>query len=455
LFGLIYVNMDNLNLKMEGDINLTGARKDWVEKLPFETREVLASDGSCFLHQALSTPCLEVITGCDGPYIITHRGKKILDFHGNNLHQVGYKNRKVIDAVIHQLNTLPFSPRRYTNVTAVNLAQKLGSIIPGLNRVLYAPGGSEANSMALKLARIVTGRHKVVSMWGSFHGSGMDALSVGGERTFRQNMGPLLPGIEHVPPPVSYRGFYHDDPGQDRSIEYIRYIFENEGDIGALIAETIRNTDVQVPAPGYWKKVRALCDEFGVLLILDEIPIALGRTGKFFAFEHYGIVPDMVTMGKGLGGGVFPMAALLTREAFNIASEQSIGHFTHEKSPVGSAAALAVLEFIEEENLTERAEKLGQLMLHRLLEMKEYYSMIGDVRGMGLLWGIDLVRDRKSKERAIHEAERIMYRCLGNGLSFKVSQGNIINLSPSLIITESQLEHALDILQDAFNKIIR
>jgi len=446
--------MNDRILKVEGDINLTEIRKDWIAGLETETIEQLDRDASWFLHQALSTPCMEVVAECEGPYLITESGRKILDFHGNNVHQVGYRNEHVIDAVISMLHKLPFSPRRYTNAVAIDLAQKLCTKITGLNRVLFAPGGSEANSIALKLSRIVTGKHKVVSMWGSFHGGGIDTISVGGESCFRKDTGPLMSGVEHVPQPVSYRSLWKNDPDQDVYIAYIRHVFENEGDIGAFIAETIRDTDVQIPVPGFWKKVRELCDEFNVTLILDEIPIALGRTGKFFAFEHYDIVPDIVTLGKGLGGGVFPMAAVLTNEKYNVVANHSVGHFTHEKSPVGSAAALAVLEVIEQENLVTRATELGKIMQVRLLEMKDRYALIGDVRGIGMLWGIELVTDLDTKERAVDEAEKIMYRCLENGLSFKVSQGNVINLSPALIISEAELEHALDILDDAFHDLI-
>src|SRR5665647_3050766 len=446
--------MNDRIMKVEGDINLTEIRKEWIAGLRTDTIEQLDSDALWFLHQALSTPCMEVVAECEGPYIITDSGKKILDFHGNNVHQVGYRNKKVIDAVTEMLHKLPFSPRRYTNTTAIDLAQKLCTKIPGLNRVLFAPGGSEANSIALKLSRIITGKHKVVSMWGSFHGGGLDTISVGGEASFRKNAGPLMSGVEHVPQPVTYRSLWDNDPNQEIYIAYIRHVFENEGDVGAFKAETTRNTDVQIPVIGFWKKVRALCDEFSVTLILDEIPIALGRTGTFFAFEHYGIVPDIVTIGKGLGGGVFPMAAMLTNEKYNVVAEHSIGHFTHEKSPVGSAAALAVLEVIEQDNLLIRAQELGKIMQTRLFDMQNRYQMIGDVRGIGLLWGVELVIDRSTKERAVDEAERVMYRCLENGLNFKVSQGNVITLSPALIISEFELHGALDILNDAFQQLI-
>ena len=291
-------------------------------------------------------------------------------------------------------------------------------------------------------------------MWGAFHGGGLDTISVGGEAPFRKNIGPLMTGVEHVPQPETYRSLWKDDPDQDMHVALIPQVFENEGDVGTLIAETVRNTDVQVPVPGFWQKVRALYDEFDVTLILDEIPIALGRTGKFFAFEHYNIIPDIVTIGKGIGGGIFPMAAVLTSDRFNMAAEHSVGHSTHEKSPVGSVAGLAVLKIIEEENLMGRAQELGKIMQKRLLEMKDRYEIIEDVRGIGLLWGVDLVTDRKTKKRAIEEAECIMYHCLENGLSFKVSHGSVINLCPPLIISEEELERALGILEDALQKQI-
>jgi 4-aminobutyrate aminotransferase len=441
--------MDDRLLKVEGDINLTEGRKMWAAELPLDTLELLNDDAELFIHQALSTPCLDILVGCEGPYLITSTGRKILDFHGNNVHQVGHGHRQVVEAVTEMLHQLPFSPRRYTNPAAIELARQLGSLVPGLNRVLFAPGGSEANSMALKLSRIVTGRFKTVSMWGAFHGAGLDAISVGGEAPFRKNAGPLLAGAEHVPQPVTYRSLWKNYADQDIYVALIRQVFENEGDVGALIAETIRDTDVQIPVVSFWQKVRALCNEFDVTLILDEIPISMGRTGKFFAFEHYGITPDIVTIGKGLAGGVFPMAAVLASEKFNAVAKHSVGHFTHEKSPVGSAAALAVLKIIEQENLLIRAQELGERMKKRLLEMKDRYKIIGDVRGIGLLWGVDLVTNRHTKERAVAEAERIMYHCLKNGLSFKVSQGNVITLSPPLIISPEELERALDILEEA------
>jgi len=449
--------MDHRLNRTEGDINLSSSRKEWYSVMnDAETARYLDEDARCFLHQSLSTPCLDVLVSCEGIYLEDLRGKRYMDFHGNNVHQVGYRNAFVLDRVKAQMDSLPFSPRRYTNVPAIELAKKLGSLFPGdLNRVLFAPGGTSAVSMALKLARIVTGKHKVISLWDSFHGASLDAISAGGERDFRKGMGPLIPGVERIPPPTTYRGPLAGFAGDDIAYaEYLEYVIEKEGDIGAFIIETIRNTDVQIPSQQYWTKVREICTRHQVLLILDEIPIAFGRTGKMFAFEHYNIEPDIVCLGKGLGAGVIPMAAVVARGSFNVAHEVSLGHFTFEKNPLGCVAALAMLEYIEQNSLLDKVREDSLFMKEQLDRISKKYSIIGDVRGIGLLWGIELVKDRHTKEKAIVEAERIMYECLHRGLSFKVSQGNVIQLSPPLTITRDELSGAVNILEQSIASVI-
>jgi 4-aminobutyrate aminotransferase len=187
--------------------------------------------------------------------------------------------------------------------------------------------------MALKLARLATGRHKTISMWDSFHGASLDAISVGGEALFRSNIGPLLPGTEHVPPADPYRCAWGCEGKCNlRCADYIDYIMEREGDVAAVVAETVRSTSV-IPPRDYWQKVRQICDKHGALLILDEIPHGLGRTGNWFTCMHYDVVPDMLVIGKGLGGGIFPLAALLTSADLDVGSQIALGHYTpREKS---------------------------------------------------------------------------------------------------------------------------
>ncbi|WP_109672850.1 aspartate aminotransferase family protein [Dyadobacter jejuensis] len=442
--------------RTEGDVNLSSAREQWYAVLDDPaTVELLKQDADYFLHQSLSTPCLDVLESCEGIYITDLQGKKYMDFHGNNVHQIGYGHPLVVERVKEQMDKLPFSPRRYTNEPAINLAKKMADLLPGdLKRVLLAPGGTSAISMALKLARVVTGKHKLVSVWDSFHGASMDAISAGGEMDFRKDLGPLLPGVERIPPPMTYRGpFSSAENGDLAYADYLEYVIEKEGDIGAFLIETIRNTDVQIPSQAYWDRIRQICDKHQVLLILDEIPIAFGRTGKMFAFEHYQIEPDILCLGKGMGAGVIPLAGIVTRERYNLAANISLGHFTHEKSPLGCVAALAMLEVLEKEDILTKVKEDEGYMRSALKALQDKFPLIGDVRGKGLLWGIELVTDRQTKEKAIREAEAVMYGCLANGLSFKISQGNVLQLCPPLTIGRTELQMAITILHDALQKV--
>lgn len=448
--------MDKLH-KSEGDINISPRRDRWqAENLVDETRSLLAEDTRYFLKQSLSTPCLNAMRKCEGIYIEDIQGRRYMDFHGNNVHQVGFANPDVIEAVKKQLDELSFCTRRYTNRVAVDLAGKLVNITPGdLNKVLLCPGGTGAVGIALKLARIVTGRHKTISMWDSFHGASLDAISIGGEAVFRQNIGPLLPGTEHAPPPDEYRCVFgcQSRGGCDLTCaKYVEYILEKEGDIAAVISEPVRSTPF-IPRPEYWQTIRRACDRHGALLIFDEIPHALGRTGKMFTFENFGVVPDMVVIGKGLGGGIFPLAALIAHEDLDVAGDRALGHYTHEKSPVACAAALATIEYIERHDLAAHARKLGQYALMRMQEMMKRHPLIGDVRGLGLLMGIELVKDRITRERASDEAEAVMYAALSKGLSFKLTMGNIITLTPALIITHDEMDTALDIIDNCITAV--
>ncbi|EHR6923926.1 aspartate aminotransferase family protein [Vibrio parahaemolyticus] len=451
-------NIKPTHFRSEGDVNTTPARQGWNASMDDErTQALLKRDSEVFLHQAMSTPCLDTLEAAEGIYIQDATGKKYMDFHGNNVHQLGYGHPHVIKRVQEQIAKLPFSPRRFTNETAIECAEKLTQICGGeLNRVLFAPGGTSAVGMALKLARHITGNYKVVSLWDSFHGASLDAISVGGEACFRQGMGPLMAGVERIPPAVSYRGAFPVADGSDvHYADYLEYVIEKEGGVGAFIAEAVRNTDVQVPSKAYWKRIREICDKHNVMLIIDDIPNGMGRSGEWFTYQAYDIEPDMLCIGKGLGGGLVPIAAMVTKDKYNTAEQISMGHYTHEKSPIGCAAALATMEAIEQDGLLDKVKADSQFMREKLLEMKAKYPVIGDVRGIGMLWGIELVTDQESKARAYDEAEAVLYQCLNNGVSFKVSQGNVIQLSPPLIITREQLTEALAIFEEAIAKVCK
>ena len=435
-------------LRSEGELNISPRGQAWRrEQLDGDTKHWLEEDAKYFLHQSLSTPCLDVLARCEGSWLEDLQGRRFLDFHGNSVHQVGFGHPRVVQAIRDQMETLPFCTRRYTNIPAIELARELTGRAPGsLGKVLFAPGGAAAVGIAMKLARMATGRFKTLSMWDSFHGASLDTISVGGEAIFRQDIGPLLPGTEHVPPPDAQHCPW-DCRGTCslKCAEYVDYVLDKEGDIGAVIAETVRSTPF-IPPRDYWRIVRDACDRHGALLVLDEIPHCLGRTGKMFTCEHYDVVPDMLVIGKGLGGGIFPLAALLVREDLDVAPDRALGHYTHEKNPVACAAALATIDVIEEENLLENARDLGDYAIERMRAMKRKHECIGDIRGLGLLMGMELVEEGKSGDRATDLAEEVMYRALAKGLSFKLTMGNILTLTPPLTLTRDEMDQALDIL---------
>lgn len=438
----------------EGEANTSKARAAWSAKeTDAATRDLLRRDADAFLHQSLSSPCVSTIARASGIWIEDTAGRRYMDFHGNSVHHIGYSHPRLIAAIKDQLDQLSFAPRRFTNEPAVELAEKLGQIAPGdLSKVLFTTGGSDANEVALKIARAATGRFKTVSFWDAFHGAGLGAASVGGEATFRSHIaGPLLPGCEHVAPFACYRCPYNH-PGPETCglacAKMVDYVLGREGDVAAVIAEPMRAVPT-VPPPGFWQAVRAACNRHGALLIMDEIPTGLGKTGRMFAFDHDDVIPDIVTLGKALGGGVLPIAAVIARKDLDVCGEFAIGHYTHEKNPVTARAALTTLQIIEEEGLVARAAELGAHALNRLRDFAPRSPFVGDVRGRGLMFGVEIVEDRTSKTEARDRAERIYYRCLEAGLSFKISAGCVLTLSPPLTIAREDLDRALSIVESA------
>ena len=298
----------------EGDVNVSASRRQWRASLGERARQAIDEDERYFLRQSLSTPCLTEIVRAEGAWLTDVDGRRYLDFHGNSVHQLGHGHPKVVEAIRREMETLPFCPRRYANPTATALARRLVETAPGaLAKVLFAPSGSAAVGMALKLARYATGRHKTLSFWDAFHGANLDAIGVGGEALFRRGLGPMTPGAEHLPPLDLARRFFGDDRPYDRLADFIDYTLEIQGDVAALIAEPLRWTTVTAPPPEFWPRVRDACARHGTLLIFDEIPSCLARTGTLYACERLGATPDVLVIGKGLGGGIMPLAAILAR----------------------------------------------------------------------------------------------------------------------------------------------
>ena len=428
-----------------------------------DARHLVDEDARYFLHQAASTPGLSAVRRAQGIWVEELDGRRFMDFHGNSVHHLGYSHPTLIAALKAQLDDLTFSPRRFTNEVAVSLARRLADRAPApLGKVLLAPSGNDAIEIALRLARVATGRFKTVSFWDAYHGAGLGASSVGGEQEYRSGRnGPLLPGAEHVAPPTCYRCPYGYPERDGRPLldvcrltcaHFVRYVLEKEGDVAAVVAEPIRS-NAYVPPPGFWAEVRAACDAHGALLVFDEVPNGLGKTGRFFAFEHFDAVPDIVVLGKALGGGILPLAAVIARQDLDVAGDLSVGHYTHEKNPLLARAGLTTLDILEREGLVERAARLGTWALDRLRALGRRHPSVGDVRGLGLRMAVELVEDRSTKAPARGAARAVAKLAFDRGLSFTVSGDSVLVLSPPLVITEAELEQAFAILDACLDAV--
>ena len=453
--------ISNEPAQSESDTNLTSRRKKWQDQnLDESTKKLIDEDQRYFLHQSVSSPCLNAIHKAEGIYIEDVSGRRYMDFHGNNVHHIGYGHPRLKQAIIDEMNSLPFSPRRFTNQTSVKLAKKLAEIAPGdLSKTLFTTGGSDAVEVAVKIARTATRRHKTLSFWDAFHGAGVGSSALSGETLFRSGpAAPMVAGSEHVAPFACYHCAYgyqtdaNDTPPlatcQLACARMIDYVLSRETDVACLVAEPARAVPY-VPPEGFWPMVKEICHKYGTLLIFDEIPTGLGKTGHMFACEHDNVVPDILVMGKALGGGILPIAAVMTRPDLDVGRDWAFGHYTHEKNPVTARAALTTIEIIEDEGLVENAAHIGTLALEKMSEMKNRHHVIGDCRGRGLLLGIELVISRECKQPAHDLAEKVMYRCFDAGLSFKTTMGNVLTLTPPLTINENEMLYALSIIEDA------
>jgi 4-aminobutyrate aminotransferase len=432
-------------------------REDWQQRnVDATAREWLDRDAETYMAQRGSTPCLTSIRSGQGVWLEDHEGKRYLDLYGNSVHHVGYRHPRMVEALTAQLNELTFSPRRFTNEPAVLIAECLLKHWPGgSGKVLLTTGGSDAIELAMKIARTATGRYKTISFYDSYHGNGFGALSVGGRHADRSaRLGPLLEGAIHVPP------FYLLNDGDreptdslqsaSTSFQAIRYVFERERDIAAVIAEPIRSTP-HIPPDWYWPEVRKLCDEYGALLIFDEIPTGLGKTGKMFSSEHVGVRPDITVLGKALGGGVVPLGAVLLRSELDCSPELSLGHYTHEKNPFCARAALTTLRIIEDDGLVKHAAELGTRAKARVEVMQQRQPLVKRMRGQGLLFAIQLQASgsKRPRDRIV---DSIFWRALDKGVNLSASEDRDLSITAPLIITEDELMLGLDAIEEAVSE---
>jgi 4-aminobutyrate aminotransferase len=398
------------------------------------THDLIARDAAAFFHQDSSSPCPFALRRAEGVWLEDVEGRRLIDLHGNTAHHLGYGHPRLIAALKEQLDDLSFAPRRFTNEPAVRLAEKLLGYWPGTPaKVLFATGGSDAVEIALKLARVATGRHGTLSFEGSYHGQGFGALGLS-QSSPDARLGPFLPGRHHV------RGYWQ---GAEQSLAEMRDVFARSAkDIGAVIAEPIRS-NCHVPPDWFWPEVRRLCAAHEILLIFDEIPSALGKTGRFFAFEHFGVAPDAVVLGKALGGGVVPIAAVIADARLDVAPDLEIGHYTHEKNPLTSRAALTMIEILENDGLVARAAELGRAAISAVAEMAARQPFITGAHGMGLLLALDFAPELRNREAGPDFTSDLVEAFRREGLSTTEKGLASVGFSLPLTISNDEMAEAL------------
>jgi 4-aminobutyrate aminotransferase len=341
------------------------------------------------------------------------------------------------------------------------LAERLGSLAPGNGpkRLFLGNSGSEAVEAALKLARYHTGRSAALAFYGAFHGRTMGAVTLTASKpVYHRGFGPLVPDITHVPYAYCYRCVYNlTYPGCDLAcVDYIEDTLFSRSippdEVAAVFVEPVQGEGGYiVPPPGWLRKLRGLCDKYGILLVDDEVQSGMGRTGKMFAVEHWDVVPDIVCLAKALASGL-PLSAIIARDQVMNWPPGSHGS-TFGGNPVCCAAALATLEVIEGEGLMENATRVGKRLLGNLQALAQESRLIGDVRGLGLMIGVEMVKDKETKEMAKHETDRVVLECFRRGLLLLPCGPNGVRFSPPLIITEAQADSAFEIFAETLTEL--
>lgn len=391
-------------------------------------------------------------------------GREYIDFvsQTSGSASVGSGHPKVVEAIKTQADRLVHNSAWLINIPKVELSEKLARITPKkLKKFHFLGGGGEANEFALHQAMRFTNRKEAISLYMGYHGASIAMLNLG--QTAHRNGLPAVAGFRQIPPAYCYRCFYGlIYPGCDyRCARFLedKIRHESYNDVAALMMEPILGNGGHITPPDkeYFKIIREICDRYGIMLIYDEIQTGLGRTGKMWAADHYETYPDILVIGKGIGGGIpLGVVALSTDITLPSDEEQEIIS-TFSGSALMCAAAAAVLDVIEEEQLPQQAEKLGAIIKERLAEMQEKHPIIGDVRGVGMFWGVELVKDRQTRERAAKEAVDVCTRARAKGLhiiiSGKAGLGSVLNIKPPISISEDLLNRGLDILDSVLGDV--
>jgi len=448
-----------------------------------DMRELVELDRSHIWHHLTPHKSLEskdplVIVKGEGMRVWDQNGKEFLDAVSGAVWtvNVGYGRESIANAVRDQLVEMCYFAGSAGNVPGIKYAEKLISKMPGMNRVYYANSGSEANEKGYKIVRQIAAKenggkkHKILYRDRDYHGTTITALSSGGQNERKDQYGPFTPGFVEVPHCCEYRSQFPQDSeyGVRIAREIERIILQEDPDtVGSIVLEPVTaGGGVITPPEGYWETVQEICTKYGLLLHIDEVVCGLGRTGKWFGYQHYGIKPDIVTMAKGVASGYAAIACTVTTEAVFDKfkdSDDTMGYFrdisTFGGCAAGPAAALETMRIIEDENLLDNVTEMGEYLMEKLRGLQNKYKVIGDVRGKGLFCGMELVKDRHTKE-PVHEdmLMKIAADCMNQGVIVGRTNrslsglNNTVCLSPALICTPADIDQIVESLDNAMGR---
>ena len=404
-----------------------------------------------------------------GVYFWDIDGKRYLDFNSMTMCvNIGHGDARVINAMIEQARELPYAaPGMTTKVRAI-ASKLIAEISPGgkLTRVLFTLGGADANENAIRLARAYTGRHKILTRYRSYHGATAGAMAATGDPRRMAWEPMLMPGVVHFLDPYRYRSTFHRTNPNISEAEFTRdYLnhleeiihYEGPETIAAVLIEPVTGTNgIIIPPEGYLQGVRVLCDKYGILMIADEVMSGFGRTGKWFAVDHWNVVPDIMTMAKGLTSAYAPLGAVAMKPEIAATFDERVfeSGLTYTSHPISLAAAIANINVMREDKIVEHAAAMGPVLKRKLTDLGEAHPSVGEVRNIGLFGIIELVKDRKTKEPMAPwngtspEMTAFCKYCLDHGL-FLYTHWHTVLIIPPLIITEEQLAEGLKVLDEA------
>jgi len=433
-----------------------------VTELPGpEARKILDKDRK-FISPSYTRGYPLVIDKGEGVKVIDVDGNTFLDFtSGIAVCNTGHRHPDVVRAIIDQANSfLHMSGTDFYYAIQSELAEKLAAISPGTGdrRVFYSNSGAESIEAALKLVRYHTKRSRIISFFGSFHGRTMGALSLSASKSIHEKgFAPLVPGITHVPYGYCYRCPYNLKHPECETfcVDWIREdLFKRTmppEEVAAVFAEPIQGEGgYVVPPKSFHEKLQALCREFGILYVADEIQTGMGRTGKMMACEHFGIDPDIFTLAKGIASGM-PLGAMVARHDIMDWAPGSHAS-TFGGNPVSCSAALATIKVLEE-GLVENSAVMGAYFKKQLGECQKRHEWIGDVRGLGLMLGVELVKDRERKTKAIEERDRLIDACFKKGLLLLGCGENSVRFIPGLTVTQDEIDRAVSIFDETLKDV--